>query len=52
MLATSLVLVALAATGFAQEAPEGYRTVYLTTMVDPQYVIVPVSPEAGSALVV
>lgn len=52
MFATSLVLLALAATGLAQEAPEGYRTVYMTSMVDPQYVIQPVSAEAGSALVV
>ena len=51
MFAASLVLLALAATGFAQ-APEGYRTVYMTSMVDTQYVIVAASPEAGSGLVV
>ena len=51
MIATSLVLLTLAATGLAQ-APEGYRTVYITSMVDAQYVIVPASAEAGSGIVV
>lgn len=51
MLAGSIILLALAATGLAQ-APEGYRTVYMTSMVDTQYVIVPIAAEAGSGLVV
>ena len=51
MFTASLILLALAATGVAQ-APEGYRTVYMTSMVDTQYVIEPIAAEAGSGLVV
>lgn len=51
MFATLLLALALAATGSAQ-APEGYRTVYMTSMVDTQYVIAPVAAEAGNELVV
>ena len=51
MFASSLILLALAAAGLSQ-APEGYRTVYMTSMVDTQYVIVPIAAEAGSGLVV
>ena len=54
MLATSLLMVALAATGFAQvPAPEGYRTVYITSNVDTKYTIVPVLPaKIGNTVVV
>lgn len=51
MFTTSLVLLALAATGIAQ-VPEGYRTVYMSSMVDTQYVITPIAAEEGSGLVV
>lgn len=54
MLGSSLVLLALAATGFAQvTAPEGYRKVYMTSNVDKKFVIVGKSPvKAGGTLVV
>lgn len=51
MLTTSLLVLALAATGFAQ-APEGYRTVYITSNVDPKFVIVPKAATSGSGTVV
>ncbi|KAI0171965.1 carbohydrate-binding module family 13 protein [Hypoxylon sp. FL1284] len=51
MYAASLLMLAFAATGFAQ-APEGYRTVYVTSMVNSKFVLVPKSPAAGSTLVV
>lgn len=51
MYAASLIVLAFAATGFAQ-APEGYRTVYVTSMVDPKFVLVPKAATAGSTLVV
>ncbi|KAI1403039.1 carbohydrate-binding module family 13 protein [Hypoxylon fuscum] len=51
MLATSLFMLAFAATGFAQ-APEGYRTVYITSMVDSKFVVVPKTATTGSGLVV
>ncbi|KAI3332076.1 hypothetical protein HD806DRAFT_479295 [Xylariaceae sp. AK1471] len=51
MLATSLLLCAFAATGLAQ-APEGYRTVYITSMVNTKFVVVPKGRTTGSALVV
>ena len=49
--AAALLMFALAATGFAQ-APEGYTTVYITSMVDTNYVIVPTTATAGSTVVV
>lgn len=52
MATAALLILALAATGLAQEAPEGYRTVYITSMVDPTYVIVPTSATSGSTVVV
>lgn len=53
MLATSLFALALAATGFAQTTPPaGYRKVYITSMVDAKYVVVPKAASAGSTLVV
>lgn len=51
MYATSLLVLAFAATGFAQ-APEGYKTVYVTSMVDTKFVLVPKTATAGSTLVV
>ncbi|KAF2463073.1 uncharacterized protein BDR25DRAFT_329913 [Lindgomyces ingoldianus] len=52
MLATSILMLALAATGLAQ-VPEGYRKVYVTSMVDAKYVMVPKAPpKAGSTMVV
>ena len=51
MLATSLLFAALAATGLAQ-APDGYRTVYITSNVDAKYVVVPKAASAGSTTVV
>ncbi|KAI1081508.1 hypothetical protein F5B20DRAFT_536246 [Whalleya microplaca] len=51
MLMTSFFVLAFAATGLAQ-VPEGYRTVYVTSMVDSKFVLVPTSPTSGSTLVV
>jgi hypothetical protein len=51
MLATSILVLALAAVGMA-EVPAGYKTVYLTSMVDPKYVIVPKAAKNGSTTVV
>ncbi|KAI0003895.1 carbohydrate-binding module family 13 protein [Xylariaceae sp. FL0662B] len=51
MLATSFLILTFAAAGFAQ-APEGYRTVYITSMVDSKFVLVPTSATSGSTLVV
>ncbi|KAJ8107043.1 hypothetical protein ONZ43_g6860 [Nemania bipapillata] len=51
MLATSLLLCAFAATGLAQ-APEGYRAVYITSMVNTKFVVVPKARTSGSTLVV
>lgn len=51
MLSTTLLALAFAATGIAQ-APEGYRTVYMTSMVDTKFVIMPKTRTAGSTLVV
>lgn len=54
MLGSSLILLALAATGLAQvTAPPGYRKVYMTSNVDKKFVVVGKSPvKAGSTLVV
>ena len=51
MLGASLLALALAATGYAQ-APAGYRTVYITSAVNANFVVVPKSATAGSTLVV
>lgn len=50
MLVTSLLLCAFAATGLAQ-APEGYRAVYITSMVNTNFVVVPKARTGGSTLV-
>jgi hypothetical protein len=51
MLGTSVLLLTLAATGLAQ-APEGYRAVYITSNVDPKFVIVPKARTSGSTTIV
>jgi hypothetical protein len=55
MLGSSLLVLAFAAAGFAQTtAPAGYRTVYLTSMVNAKFVIVPKGTpvKAGTTIVV
>ncbi|KAI0150414.1 carbohydrate-binding module family 13 protein [Xylariaceae sp. FL1272] len=51
MLLPSFALFALAATGLAQ-VPDGYRAVYITSMVNAKFVVVPTARTSGSALVV
>lgn len=51
MLGASVILFALAAVGLAQ-VPEGYRTVYITSNVDPKFVIVAKARTAGSTTIV
>ncbi|KAI4635648.1 uncharacterized protein J4E87_000602 [Alternaria ethzedia] len=51
MLTTILIALALTATGLSQ-APEGYRTVYMTSAQDTKFVVVPKSRAAGATLVV
>ncbi|KAJ4377306.1 hypothetical protein N0V83_000130 [Neocucurbitaria cava] len=51
MLATTIIALALAATGLAQ-VPEGYRSVYMTSKQDAKFVVVPKSRAAGATLVV
>ncbi|KAI4938989.1 uncharacterized protein J4E92_000270 [Alternaria infectoria] len=51
MLTTILVALALTVTGLSQ-APEGYRTVYMTSAQDTKFVVVPKSRAAGATLVV
>ncbi|KAG7287513.1 hypothetical protein NEMBOFW57_007025 [Staphylotrichum longicolle] len=51
MLGTSVLLLALAATGLAQ-APEGYRKVIITSNVNTKFVVVPKARTAGSTTVV
>ncbi|GAB1309812.1 Ricin B lectin domain-containing protein [Madurella fahalii] len=48
----SILLLALAATGISQEIPEGYRKVYITSMVNTKFAVVPKSRTAGSTTVV
>lgn len=56
MFSTSLLVLALAATGLGQVVvPEGYRKVYITSAVDAKFVIVPKAPlpaKAGTGVVV
>ncbi|PMD43177.1 carbohydrate-binding module family 13 protein [Hyaloscypha variabilis F] len=49
MLATSILLFALAAVGLA-DVPAGYKTVYLTSKVDAKLAIVPKTAVAGSII--
>lgn len=51
MLRTSALFLALAAMGLAQ-APEGYSTVYITSKVDTNFVIVPKERVAGTTTIV
>ncbi|XP_014558837.1 carbohydrate-binding module family 13 protein [Bipolaris victoriae FI3] len=51
MLPTIILSLALAVTSFAQ-APEGHRTVYITSAQDAKFVVVPKSRIAGAPLVV
>lgn len=51
MLGTSVLLLALAATGLAQ-APAGYRKVIITSNVNTKFVVVPKARTAGSTTVV
>ncbi|KAK4044184.1 hypothetical protein C8A01DRAFT_31790 [Parachaetomium inaequale] len=51
MLGTAVLLLSLAATGLAQ-APEGYRTVYITSNVNTKFVIVPKARTTGSTTIV
>ncbi|KAI2471884.1 carbohydrate-binding module family 13 protein [Annulohypoxylon bovei var. microspora] len=51
MLATSFLMFAFAATGLAQ-VPDGYRAVYITSMVDAKFVLVPKTSTSGSTLVI
>lgn len=54
MLSGPILLVALAATGFAQVTPPaGYRKVYMTSNVNTKFVVQPKTPiKAGTTLVV
>ncbi|KAI1370395.1 carbohydrate-binding module family 13 protein [Hypoxylon crocopeplum] len=51
MIVPSLVVLALAATGLAQ-APEGYKTVYITSNVNTKFVVAPMTSTSGAAVVV
>ncbi|EUC46975.1 hypothetical protein COCMIDRAFT_35414 [Bipolaris oryzae ATCC 44560] len=51
MLTTIILGLALAVTSLAQ-APEGHRTVYITSAQDANFVVVPKSRTAGAPLVV
>jgi hypothetical protein len=53
MLCTSLILLAVAATGLAQgTTPEGYRKVYISSDVNAKFVVVPKARTSGSTVVV
>jgi hypothetical protein len=52
MLAATALMFALAATGLAQTVPAGYRTVYLTSLVNTKFAIEPKTATNGSAIVV
>ncbi|TVY85340.1 hypothetical protein LSUE1_G000287 [Lachnellula suecica] len=51
MLTSAILLLAVAATGLAQSSASSYK-VYLTSMVDKTYVIVPKAAKNGSTIVV
>ncbi|KAF2010707.1 carbohydrate-binding module family 13 protein [Aaosphaeria arxii CBS 175.79] len=54
MLTAALFILSVAGLGLSQ-APEGYRTVYITSMVDTKYVVVPAAPsppKSGNTVVV
>ncbi|KAI0406100.1 hypothetical protein F4802DRAFT_596461 [Xylaria palmicola] len=52
MLVSAVLLSAFAAAGLAQTAPEGYRAVYITSMVNSKFVVVPKARTSGSTLVI
>jgi hypothetical protein len=52
MLTSAILVLAAAATGLAQGVPEGYRRVYITSMVDSKYIVVPVAPVKNGTTVV
>ncbi|KAF2728832.1 hypothetical protein EJ04DRAFT_581074 [Polyplosphaeria fusca] len=52
MLGSSLLFLAFAATGLAQVMPEGYRGVYITSMVDATFTVVPKAATNGSTTVI
>lgn len=53
MLATSILALALAATGLAQTTvPDGYRRVVITSLQDTKFVVVPKAATNGSTTVV
>ncbi|KAH7110063.1 hypothetical protein B0J11DRAFT_554569 [Dendryphion nanum] len=52
MLVTTVFALAIAATGFAQTIPEGYRRVLITSKVDAKFVVVPKTRTSGATLVV
>ncbi|KAK3387965.1 hypothetical protein B0H63DRAFT_448751 [Podospora didyma] len=52
MLTASFFALALAATGLGQTAPEGYRKVYITSLVNTKFVVVPKAAKSGSTIVV
>lgn len=52
MLATTVLTLALAATGFSQALPEGYRRVYITSAVDTKFIVVPKTAAKGGDIVV
>jgi hypothetical protein len=53
MLTSILYTLGLAVTALCQAAPEGYRTVYITSAVNTQFVVVPKAPvQNGTTLVV
>jgi hypothetical protein len=51
MLATTVLFLALAATGLSQ-VPDGYKKVYLTSNVNAKFAIVPKAAKSGSTTVV
>ena len=53
MIAPTFLVLAFAAVGLSQTtAPAGYRTVYITSMVDTKFVVVPKAAKAGNTIVV
>lgn len=51
MFVSSVLLLALAATGLAQAPPEGYRKVLITSKVNAKFVVVPKARTAGSTTI-
>ena len=51
MFVSSVLFLALAATGLAQAPPEGYRKVLITSKVNAKFVVVPKARTAGSTTI-